>query len=155
MRFLSHLLVIAAFLAAIGTATAGTVNINKADVEALQENLPGIGPVKAKAIVDYRKKNGPFKNVDDLKQVPGIGDKLLSKIRKDASLSKGATSASKDFKPDAKKSVSDSSKKADSKPAKDTTKTAKTKTTKADDKTKAKKPSGSVQSKSTETGKTK
>lgn len=60
---------------------AGTVDINKADAATISSELKGIGPAKAKAIVDYRTKNGPFKNVDDLRKVGGIGDKLLTKIR--------------------------------------------------------------------------
>ncbi|WP_293765589.1 helix-hairpin-helix domain-containing protein [uncultured Aquitalea sp.] len=67
------------------------VNINTATQEQL-ESLNGIGPVKAKAIIDYRAKNGAFKSVDDLKNVSGIGDKTLEKLRKDIAVS-GATTA--------------------------------------------------------------
>ncbi len=49
------------------------VNINKADIETLS-TLEGIGPERAKAIVQYRKKHGPFKKGEDIKQVHGIGD---------------------------------------------------------------------------------
>ena len=52
------------------------VNINTANVDQL-DGLKGIGPTKAKAIVDYRQKNGPFKSVDDLQNVPGIGPAYL------------------------------------------------------------------------------
>jgi competence protein ComEA len=56
------------------------------------ESLNGIGPVKAKAIIDYRSKNGAFKTVDDLKKVSGIGDKTLEKLKKDISIT-GASAA--------------------------------------------------------------
>ena len=61
-----------ALVAYVGIAFAA-VNINSATKEQL-ESLDGIGPVKAQAIIDYRKKNGPFKSLEDLKKVDGIGD---------------------------------------------------------------------------------
>ena len=63
----------------VGVAFAG-VNINTADVKEL-EGLPGIGPAKAKAIVDYRKEHGLFTTVDDLSKVQGIGPKMLEQLR--------------------------------------------------------------------------
>lgn len=77
-----------------GAAWAGKVDINKADAAALQENLQGIGPVKAKAIVDYRKKNGSFKTYDDLMKVPGIGEETIKKNKANLSLKGGITKAS-------------------------------------------------------------
>ncbi len=63
-------------------ATAGgqlaPVNVNHATVQELQA-LPGIGPVLAKKIVDFRAENGYFRNVQDLRQVSGIGPKLLER----------------------------------------------------------------------------
>ncbi len=53
------------------------VNINTADTELL-ETLPGIGPVKAQAIVDDREENGPFTVVEELIRVPGIGESTLA-----------------------------------------------------------------------------
>ncbi|WP_227006645.1 ComEA family DNA-binding protein [Shewanella donghaensis] len=54
------------------------ININKATVVELQA-LNGVGEAKAKAIVEYRKKNGKFKSVQQLTQVAGIGEKLVEK----------------------------------------------------------------------------
>ena len=62
------------------TGKTVTVNINKADVGELV-SLPGIGGAKAEAIVKYRMQNGPFKAVEDLVLVPGIGEKALAGIR--------------------------------------------------------------------------
>jgi competence ComEA-like helix-hairpin-helix protein len=56
------------------------VNVNTASADELA-TLPGIGPSYAKRIVDYREKNGPFKRVEDLLNVQGIGEKTLEKIR--------------------------------------------------------------------------
>ncbi|MCL5980857.1 MAG: ComEA family DNA-binding protein [Gammaproteobacteria bacterium] len=56
------------------------VNINTADGGAL-DSLPGIGPAKAQAIIAYRQAHGPFAQVEDLRQVPGIGPKLLERLR--------------------------------------------------------------------------
>jgi len=56
------------------------VNINTADLKTL-ESLPGIGASKAQAIIDYRTEHGNFKSIDDLKNVKGIGDKVLEKIK--------------------------------------------------------------------------
>jgi competence protein ComEA len=58
----------------------GKININSATAEEL-DSLSGIGPTKAQAIVDYRNQNGPFRTVDDLLNVPGIGPKTLETIR--------------------------------------------------------------------------
>jgi competence protein ComEA len=68
------------------SAAFAAVNINTASQQEL-ESLNGIGPSKAKAIIDYRTKNGPFKTVDDLKKVTGIGDKTLEKLKKDIAVS--------------------------------------------------------------------
>ncbi len=67
-------------------AMAGMVDINKADAVTIAKELKGIGPAKAKAIIDYRTAHGAFKSVDELRKVHGIGDKLLAKIRSDVSL---------------------------------------------------------------------
>ncbi|MGB8954250.1 MAG: ComEA family DNA-binding protein [Tumebacillaceae bacterium] len=64
-----------------GVATAdGKVNLNTATVEEL-DKLPGIGSTRANAIVQYRKEQGRFLQVDDLKNVPGFGVKLVDQVR--------------------------------------------------------------------------
>lgn len=57
------------------------VNINTADASTLSASLNGIGLRKAQAIIDYRESFGPFKSIDELKAVKGIGDSLLNKNR--------------------------------------------------------------------------
>lgn len=59
---------------------SGKININSADIEMLK-TLPGIGDMKAEAIVRYREANGPFSSVDDLKAVNGIGTATLEAVR--------------------------------------------------------------------------
>ena len=57
------------------------LNINSADAVTIEQKLKGVGATKAQAIVKYRQKNGPFKSVDELVNVSGIGQKTLEKIR--------------------------------------------------------------------------
>jgi len=64
----------------IGLATE-LLNINLADVVAIAETLDGIGPSKAQAIVDYRDQIGGFKQIEELGDVPGIGESTLQRIR--------------------------------------------------------------------------
>lgn len=58
------------------------VDINTAS-QAELEKVNGIGPTKAKAIVEYRKQHGAFKSADDLEKVPGFGKKTTEKVKKD------------------------------------------------------------------------
>lgn len=62
-------------------AVAATVNINTADAATLADKLNGIGMKKAQAIISFREQNGAFKSVDDLVNVPGIGQATLEKNR--------------------------------------------------------------------------
>jgi len=71
------------FMLALSCAlsAAEPVNLNSASAEALAAGMVGIGPAKAQAIVDYREAHGPFKTVDDLLQIKGIGAATLDKNR--------------------------------------------------------------------------
>ncbi len=56
------------------------ISINTATEEELS-TLTGIGQSKAKQIIEYRNTNGPFKTIEDIKQVPGIGDSIYAQIK--------------------------------------------------------------------------
>ena len=82
-------------LSLLGAAWAmAAVNINTATAEELRA-LPGVGPSKAAAIVEYRQQNGNFKSVDELKNVKGIGDGILNRLRDEATVSGGAKAVKK------------------------------------------------------------
>lgn len=82
-----------AFFAFSGLAMAA-VDLNTATVEQL-DALKGVGPAKAKAIVEYRTKNGPFKSVDDLEKVKGFGKKSVDALRAELSVGGGAAPEAK------------------------------------------------------------
>jgi competence protein ComEA len=63
-----------------GTPPTGPIDLNTATAEQL-DSLPGVGPATAKAIIDHRTKNGPFRSVDDLLDVRGIGPAKLDALR--------------------------------------------------------------------------
>ena len=83
MRNLSSLTFLFLFLLGLAGPAAGVaepVDVNRATIQQL-EAIDGIGSAKARAIVEFRDQNGPFAHVDDLRQVRGIGEKLLTAIR--------------------------------------------------------------------------
>lgn len=61
-------------------APGDRVDLNRADADAL-DALPGIGPTTADAILRHRAEHGPFRTVDDLQEVPGIGPAKLAQLR--------------------------------------------------------------------------
>ena len=65
------------------SALAGPVNVNTADAATISAELKGIGPAKARAIVEYREKYGPFESIDDLTLVSGIGQRTIEQNRAD------------------------------------------------------------------------
>jgi len=60
--------------------TASKVNLNRAGVDELQM-LPGVGPVLAQRMVEWRKTHGRYRTVDDLQEVKGIGKKRMEQLR--------------------------------------------------------------------------
>jgi competence protein ComEA len=93
------LLVLAIWFTVMGTAMA-VVNINTATKEDLT-TLKGVGEKRAQEIIDYRKKNGDFKSVDELEKVPGVGPGLMKQIRSQVTVT-GKTSIDKPSDKDTK-----------------------------------------------------
>lgn len=65
---------------AVGSASTDVISLNNASATEL-ESLPGVGPVLAERIVSFRQSNGRYRTVEDLLQVPGIGEAKLASIR--------------------------------------------------------------------------
>lgn len=85
------------FLALICSVVAPTsfaLDINTASAEQLQ-TLKGIGPKRAEAIITYRDKNGPFKTVEELLAVPGVGQSIIDDNREALELASGEVASSK------------------------------------------------------------
>jgi len=87
MNFITKTILAIIFVMITGVANAGPVNINTATAESLAVNIKGVGKKKAEAIIAYREANGPFKAVDELVKVKGIGKKLLQKNRENLLIS--------------------------------------------------------------------
>lgn len=86
-------LVLSALFATAALAGGERVNINTADAATLDRVLDGIGPSKAEAIVAYRKANGPFKSIDQLVSVKGVGLSTIEKNRDRIVVAGGAPAA--------------------------------------------------------------
>ena len=87
MKF--RVLLCSLFLTLLSTiAAAAPIDINTADAKTLAAVMPGVGPKTAQAIVDYRTQKGPFKSVDELTNVKGIGSKTLERSRENLTVGK-------------------------------------------------------------------
>ena len=75
----------AAAMGSAGGDADAPVDVNRASAAEL-ERLPGVGPVLAQRIVDYREEHGPFATAEDLLDVPGIGEAKLAELRDAISL---------------------------------------------------------------------
>ncbi len=102
-----------------------TVNINRADAATLAAYLKGVGVNKAKDIVAYRNNNGKFKSIEDIKNVPGVGDETFKDNKRKMSISRGKTVAPEGYK--LGKASGKSKKTSKSKSKKSTTKKSSTK----------------------------
>lgn len=90
------LLAAALALAVAMPAMAATpVNINTADAATIASSLDGVGAAKAKAIVAWRDAHGPFKSVDDLAEVKGMGPATIKRNRSAIQLGGGKAKAAK------------------------------------------------------------
>ena len=86
---MQRLLLALAFALCSGAALAA-INLNTATKDELVA-LPGIGPAKAQAILDYRKAHGPFKSIEELKDVKGIGAKRFEKLKGELTVAGAST----------------------------------------------------------------
>ena len=86
MKLLNTLILTLALLLPLAAPAASPVNINTADKETLATAISGVGETKAEAIIQYREKHGPFKSVDEITEVKGIGQGILDKNRENLSV---------------------------------------------------------------------
>ena len=80
-----------------GTVMAEKVNLNTANVEAIQY-IPGIGQNKASQIIQEREKLGKFSSMDQVDAVPGIGERTMIDVRKHGSLDSGVSELTEEMK---------------------------------------------------------
>lgn len=110
----------ALFAFAAASFANAAVDLNTA-TEAELQTVKGIGPAKAKAIVEYRTKSGPFKSVDDLDNVKGFGKKSVDKMRGELTVGGGAAKPAaakkEEAKPDDQKAEEKGAKKGKGKKA--------------------------------------
>jgi len=83
-------LLLALVLALCSGVALAAINLNTATKDELVA-LPGIGPAKAQAILDYRAAHGPFKSVEEVKDVKGIGAKRFEKLKGELTVAGAST----------------------------------------------------------------
>ena len=93
-RKLATLALAMAFSAPMLLWAATPVNINQADAKVIAKSLDGIGQSRAQAIVAWREEHGPFKKVDDLRHVKGIGKATIERNRSAILLAEDSSAAS-------------------------------------------------------------
>ena len=81
MSILSNILLSILLLIPILSFAADAIDINTADKAALMTVIKGVGEKRAEAIIAYREKNGPFKSIDELAEVSGIGQSIVDANR--------------------------------------------------------------------------
>lgn len=87
-----HLLLSLILILFSAVTFAQMIDINTATADQLEKGLKGIGPSKAAAIVKYRQEHGRFNSVEELTNVPGIGDKTLAGIKDSVTVGSGTPS---------------------------------------------------------------
>ena len=80
MDILKPFLLTLLFALSLALSAAETININTADQEMLM-SIKGIGDKRARAIIDYRKEHGPFKSIDELAEIKGLGQFFIDSNR--------------------------------------------------------------------------
>lgn len=61
----------------VSSQSGTTIDLNTADVKTLSKSVKGIGKKRAEAIIKYRQEHGKFKSVNELSEVPGLGEKFV------------------------------------------------------------------------------
>ncbi len=92
-RAIPVLLLLLWFTVPTWAAETKPINVNTASMAELM-SIKGIGEAKARAIIEHREKHGPFKTVDELKNVSGIGDKLLATLKPHVTVGEAAAPSS-------------------------------------------------------------
>lgn len=81
MEFIKKIVLICMIALPCYLLAADIVNINTADKQTLMTEIKGVGEKRAEAIISWREQHGPFKSVDDLANVSGVGQSIVDKNR--------------------------------------------------------------------------